>query len=226
MSYNSYIRFVAHIHQLAFDSLTQMPRKIRTTPRKLPRQDRSKVTVEAILTAAAHILTEDGYDNASTNRIAERAGVSIGSLYQYFPNKESIITALRECHVNEMMALVESTFNKSANHPIDVALHKLVKACIAAHAINPTLHQVLNEQVPRLNHSSGEAKIITQLREFLEQRRDQIQLRNLELTVFILERTIESLTHTAVIEHPEFLKESQLEEEITKLLLSYLVGQV
>lgn len=123
-----------------------------------------------------------------------------------------------------MMAIVESSLNKSANHPIDVALHELVKACIAAHAIDPTLHQVLNEQVPRLNHSSAEAKIIAQLRKFLEQRRDQIQLRNLELTVFILERTIESLTHAAVIEHPEFLKESQLEEEITKLLLSYLVG--
>jgi len=66
----------------------QMSRKPRTTPRKLPQQDRSKVTVEAILTAAAHILTEHGYDNTSTNRIAERAGVSIGSLYQYFPNKE------------------------------------------------------------------------------------------------------------------------------------------
>jgi AcrR family transcriptional regulator len=202
-----------------------MPGKIRTTPRKLPRQDRSKVTVEAILTAAAHILTEDGYDNASTNRIAERAGVSIGSLYQYFPNKESIMTALRESHVDEMIAIVESTLNKSANLPIDVALHELVKACIAAHAINPILHQVLNEQVPRVNHNSTEAKIVTLLREFLEQRRDQIQLRDFELTIFILGRTIESLTHAAVIEHPEFLKETQLEEEITKLLLSYLVGQ-
>ncbi len=203
---------------------TFMPRKIRTSPRKLPQQERSKVTVDAILTAAAHILTENGYDNASTNRIAERAGVSIGSLYQYFPNKEAIMTALRERHVNEMTEIVESALNKSANHPIEVALHELVKACVAAHAIDPTLHQVLNEQVPRLNHSSAEAQIITLLREFLEQRRDQIQLQNLELTVFILERTIESLTHAAVIEHPEFLKQEELEEEITKLLLSYLIG--
>lgn len=215
--------FVAHTHQLAFDSLTPMPRKTHTAPRKLPQQDRSRVTVEAILTAAAHILTEDGYDNASTNRIAERAGISIGSLYQYFPNKEAIITALRECHVNEMMAIVESALNQSANRPIDVALHELVKTCIAAHAIDPTLHQVLNEQVPRLNHSSAEVRIIALLHEFLEQRRDRIQVQNLELTVFILERTIESLTHAAVIEHPEFLQESQLEKEITRLLLSYLV---
>jgi len=56
-----------------------MPRKIPTIPRKLPQQDRSKVAVDAILTATARILTEEGYDKASTNRIAELAGVSIGS---------------------------------------------------------------------------------------------------------------------------------------------------
>lgn len=84
------------------------------------------------------------------------------------------------------------------------------------------LHQVLNEQVPRLNQSAAEAKIITLLRKFLEQRRDQTQVQNLELSVFILERSIESLTHAAVLEHPEFLKESQFEAEMTRLLWSYL----
>lgn len=180
------------------------------------------MTVEAILTAAAHILTEHGYDSASTNHIAQRAGVSIGSLYQYFPNKEAIMSALREQHVNEMVAIVESALYQSTHQPLEVALHQLVKACVAAHAINPMLHQVLNEQVPRLSQSAAEAKIITLLREFLKQRRDQTQVQNLELSVFILERSIESLTHAAVLEHPEFLKESQFEAEMTRLLWSYL----
>ncbi|MCG8364326.1 MAG: TetR/AcrR family transcriptional regulator [Pseudanabaenales cyanobacterium] len=202
-----------------------MPRKTRVTPRKLPKQDRSKMTVDAILTAAAHILTEDGYDTASTNRIAERAGVSIGSLYQYFPNKEAIMTAVKERHVDEMAEIVESTVNQTAQQPLKVALHELIKACVAAHLIAPTLHQVLNEQVPRLNQSSAEAKITLLLREFLVQRHDQIQVQNLELSVFILERTIESLVHAAVIDHPEFLQESQLEEEMTRVLLSFLSRQ-
>jgi AcrR family transcriptional regulator len=80
---------IVYSDQLAFDSPTQMPRKTCTTPRKLPQQDRSKVTVDAILTATAHILTQEGYDRTTTNRIAELAGVSIGSLYQYFPSKEA-----------------------------------------------------------------------------------------------------------------------------------------
>jgi AcrR family transcriptional regulator len=59
---------------------------ISTNPRKLPTQDRSKETVEAILQATAIVLKREGYDRASTRRVAEVAGVSVGSLYQYFPN--------------------------------------------------------------------------------------------------------------------------------------------
>jgi len=81
-----------------------MTRKTRTTPRKLPQQDRSKVTVDAILTATARIDSRR-YDRATTNRIAELAGVSIGSLYQYFPSKEALVTSLAEQHVNTMMAI-------------------------------------------------------------------------------------------------------------------------
>src|SRR5215217_1286103 len=72
---------------------------ISTNPRKLPTQDRSKETVEAILQATAIVLKREGYDRASTRRVAEVAGVSVGSLYQYFPNKESLVVALYNLHV-------------------------------------------------------------------------------------------------------------------------------
>lgn len=202
-----------------------MSRKIRTTPRKLPRQDRSKLTVDAILIATARILTDEGYDKASTNRIAELAGVSIGSLYQYFPNKEALVAALRERHANEMLEVVESKLRDFSNAPIEVGLSELVKACIAAHTVDPKLHKVLNEQVPRPSNTDAEVRILGLLHDYLTNRRDQIQPQNLELTAFILERTVESLTHAAVIDHPELLSQGQLEQEITNLLLSYLVGR-
>jgi thioester reductase-like protein len=124
-----------------------------------------------------------------------------------------------------MLDIIEAAFHQFGAHPLDVALYELVKACVAAHAINPALHRVLNEQVPRLNQTTAEAKITTLLREFLQQKRDRIQVQNLELTLFILKQTVESLTEAAVTDHPEFLKEGQLEEEITKMLLSYLFAQ-
>lgn len=200
-----------------------MPRKTRTTPRKLPQQDRSKVTVDAILTATARILTQEGYDRATTNRIADLAGVSIGSLYQYFPSQEALVTSLAEHHVNTMMAIIESNLKDRFSAPIDVVLHELVKACIAAHAVAPMLHKVLNEQVPRINNTNAQERVTALLRAYLELHRDQIQPQNLDLAVLILERTVEALTHTAVIDRPELLNDEQLEQEITTLLLSYLV---
>jgi len=71
---------------------------VQLSPRKAPRQSRSQATVTAILDATARILLERGYAAASTNAVAELAGVSVGSLYQYFPNKEALIAALQARH--------------------------------------------------------------------------------------------------------------------------------
>lgn len=214
--------FIAYIYQLAFDLLVHMPSKTRTTPRKLPQQERSKVTVDAILIATAHILTTEGYGKASTNKIAELAGVSIGSLYQYFPGKEALVTALAQHHVNTMMEIIESKLKDKFNAPIEVVLHELVAACIAAHAVDPVLHKVLSEQIPRISNTTVENRVTALLRAYLELHREQIQPQNLDLAVLILERTIEALTHTAVIERPELLNDGQMQQEITNLLLSYL----
>ena len=222
MSYNSYFTSVTRLHQLAFDALPKMPSK-STIPRKLPQQDRSKVTVDAILTATTRILIQLGYDKASTNRIAELAGVSIGSLYQYFPSKEALITSLAEHHANTMMEKIELKLQELFHAPIEIVICELVKACIAAHAIDPMLHKVLNEQVPRINNIDAEVRVTALLRAYLEQNRNQIEPQNLDLAVLIIERTVEALTHTAVIERPELLNDGQLEQEITNLLLSYLV---
>ena len=75
-----------------------MSREVPESARKTPRQERARATVDAILMAAAHILKNEGSGHLTTNRIAEVAGVSIGSLYQYFPNKVAVVAALRERH--------------------------------------------------------------------------------------------------------------------------------
>lgn len=199
-----------------------MAPKSQTNPRKLPQQDRSKFTVDAILTATAHILTEVGYDKASTNRIAERAGISIGSLYQYFPNKASLITALRDRHVSSMMEVIESKLSNLFDAPIAVVLPETVKASIAAHAIDPTLHKVLHEQVPRLSETEMENRMTNLLRSYLAKQCDRIDQQKLDYIAFVIERTIEALTHAAVIECSYLLQSGQLEQEINEMLLSYL----
>jgi AcrR family transcriptional regulator len=222
MSYYSYC-------QLAFDSGAFMPSKPVTTPRKLPRQDRSRVTVEAILEATARILVEEGYDRANTNRIAERAGISIGSLYQYFPNKESLMTALMEQHAQEMAELVATKLNRSFDSPLAIVIPEIVSAVVAAHAINPRLHQVLSEEIPRSARSpqmqQADERITKLLAAYLDRWRDLIYPQNIDLTVFILSRTVDTLCHAAVIEHPNFVSDSQFESEVSNLLLSYLTKE-
>jgi AcrR family transcriptional regulator len=203
-----------------------MPPKRSTNPRKQPQQDRSRVTVEAILEATTHILTAEGYEKANTNRIAKRAGISIGSLYQYFPNKESLMAALIEQHSNEMAELVETKLNNLFDSPLEIVVPELIRAVIAAHTINPRLHQVLSEEIPRLGKliqmEQAQARIAQILRSYLNRWSDSIEPQNLEMTVFILCRTVDALSHAAVIEYPDFVKDDRFEREVSNLLLSYL----
>ena len=78
-----------------------MPRRKLLKPRKSPSQSRAKETVDAILQAGAYILIRDGWEGFTTNRVAERAGVNIASLYQYFSNKESIAVELQRRHIEK-----------------------------------------------------------------------------------------------------------------------------
>src|SRR3954469_21497877 len=86
-------------------------------PRKKPRQQRATVTVDTIFEATIQVLLAHGFDKASTIRIAERAGVSVGTLYQYFPNKRALLAALVHRHVSdvvtETIAASESAHHKS-----------------------------------------------------------------------------------------------------------------
>src|SRR5687768_876510 len=114
-----------------------MPRRPATTARKTAIQDRSKATVDALLAATARVLVREGYDRASTNKIADAAGVSIGSLYQYFPSKEALVSAVIERHIGEMMDVVRSALARVAELPIPEAARELVRVMIDAHRIEP-----------------------------------------------------------------------------------------
>src|SRR5689334_20025487 len=104
-----------------------MTARARTLPRKAPHQERSRATVDAILAATARILVKDGYDRASTNKIAAAAGVSVGSLYQYFPSKEALVAALIEKHSAEMLEIFEAQATQLLGAPMDLAVREVVR---------------------------------------------------------------------------------------------------
>src|SRR5215471_3223116 len=106
-------------------------RKRRLSPRKTPRQERSLATVEAILEATADILVRDGYAKLTTNRIADRAGVNIASLYQYFPGKEAIVAELRRRHGTEQRAEVRRLLAERGAQSFEATIRSLVSTGVA-----------------------------------------------------------------------------------------------
>jgi AcrR family transcriptional regulator len=196
--------------------------------RKMPKQARAQATVDAILTATAELLVELGYDRTTTNAIARRAGVSIGSLYQYFPNKEALLTALCEFHMTEMTTLLIGEIAGLRGQPLDEAIRPLVKALLRAHAVAPALHRVFIEQVPRINGLERvqqlDRMLIDVLRSELERRPEKLRPRDLELAVFILVHSVQAVTHAAILERPDALSDDALADEICALVLRYLVA--
>jgi AcrR family transcriptional regulator len=196
-------------------------------PRKAPKQRRSRATVDAILTATAQVLVERGYDKATTNVIAKRAGVSIGSLYQYFPNKEALVTALCQRHSEHVCEQISTRLATTHDLPLPLALRGLIKLLLAHHAEEPELHRVLIEQVPRLSGFEQLAMVNCLLVETitadLQRRRETLRPRNLELAAFILVHSVQAVTHAAVLERPEALDDEALADEIVDLVRRYLV---
>src|ERR1044071_1213567 len=89
----------------------------RTVPRRIPRQPRAHLTRDAIIEAAAHLLATRGWDGSTTNHIAVRAGVSIGSLYKYFPNKASILAEVARRRIGAEVAAIAATLEEPAADP-------------------------------------------------------------------------------------------------------------
>ena len=206
-----------------------MARKVRTNPRKSASQERSRATVDTLLEATARVLINEGYDRASTNRIAEVAGVSIGSLYQYFPSKEALVAAVIDRHTQEISEATRDALVKAAARPIEVAAREFVSAGIDGHRVNPRLHGVLAEQIPRVGRLENiEANVregYALVRGYLEAHRDEIEVADLDLAAFVLVTVVEALTHAAVLRRPDILSDQKAQrfvDDVTRLVVRYL----
>jgi AcrR family transcriptional regulator len=204
-------------------------RRPQTSPRKTASQRRSRLTVDALVKATARVLIKEGYDRASTNKIAAMAGVSIGSLYQYFPSKEALVAAVVERHTQELSQVVRNALFAVGARPIEIGVRELIAAAIDAHRLDPKLHRVLAEEAPRIgrleNIETVERYARGFLRGYLEAHRSEIDVADLDLAAFIVVTTVEALTHSAVLRRPDVLADEKAGEfvnEVTRLVLRYL----
>jgi AcrR family transcriptional regulator len=201
-----------------------MAARPKTTPRKLPTQSRAKATVDNILKAAALVLVAEGFEKTTTNLVAKRAGISIGSLYQYFPSKEALVAALIERHAAEMRrALSEAIATSTATSP-EEATAAAVRALVQAHRVHPKLHAALLQQIPRVGRPQldafhREAERVVQ--GGLEAFGSSVRPTNAELAAFVLVHAFAGVTQTLLCERRKF-DAAEVVRELTAFVIGYL----
>lgn len=202
-------------------------RESRLAPRKAAKQERAQLTVEAILEAAAQVFERHGYAHATTNRIAERAGVSIGSLYQYFPNKDAILVALAQRHLAEGMAVMWPQVQRlSGEESWEEVLPGIVEAMVRMHAVAPMLHRCLFEEtrLPKAVRDELEAleDALVEVTATAIAADPSIARGDVQLAAAIVVNAIEGLTHRLVLRPQAGADRERVAREITTLVRAYL----
>jgi AcrR family transcriptional regulator len=137
--------------------------------RKKPRQARSRETVAVLVEAAAQVFSREGL-SATTNRIAERAGLSIGTLYQYFPDKDALLRAVAERHVADATRRLNAEFDRLRidTPPFDQTIRALLAVIVDEHRAQPRLHAVMHRLLP------GTARDLERMRDLEEHVVDEV----------------------------------------------------
>jgi AcrR family transcriptional regulator len=203
-----------------------MARKPSTAPRKQAKQARSKNTVAAILEATTQVLVRDGYARCTTNRVAERAGVSIASLYQYFPSKEALVAALIDEHLTEILQLQAERMLQLGDSPVAELICELAVAHVQMHRANPELHRVILEQVPGLERLKAvvefRRRTEAQVALLLAAHREQLQIADPTMTAFVLVNMIDALKQACLLDRAEYLNDPRFLDELRGLIKRYL----
>jgi AcrR family transcriptional regulator len=194
--------------------------------RRKPLQERSQVTVDAILEATARILVEEGYARASTNHIAERAGISIGSLYHYFAGKDAIVDALAERVAERQIAAMVGALDLHGGMSLEPAVRGLVAAAIASQRVEAQLAHALLTQCPREGREQVDRRWKQRLTELLAGQmlagQHPIRPARVELAAWVLVHAVFGVVRDAHAERPELVRGDALTDELTALALGYL----
>ena len=193
--------------------------------RKSPKQQRALATADAIVQATQQIIVKDGYKAATTNRIAETAGVSVGSLYQYFPNKQAIVRTLIQETVTNAAVRVRGTL-RDLMEPLEPALRQIMTMLLEVYKENDFILFHILDEVPELKEYTQNLAIeiythSTNLA-FLEQHQHELKVRDLKTSLLLIERATIHSIECYLDKNPTNITEEQFIDELTRMALNYL----
>lgn len=180
-------------------------KRTTTAPRRLPRSQLGAATVDAILAAVERILERDGMDRLTTNHVAELAGVSIGSLYQYFPNKEALIGALQDRYAEDTLTRVRAALESSEGQPIRTVIARIGEAVLAAKQNQRPIHRWLIDARTAAGvwerYRGWMDQHVELIAEFLA-KRDDVAVNDVHAAAFVVVHAAEGLIEAAT-ERPD-----------------------
>ncbi|MBX3191189.1 MAG: TetR/AcrR family transcriptional regulator [Labilithrix sp.] len=211
-----------------------MTRKTKNAPRNPPRQARSQATVSAIFDATTRILDREGAEAATTTRIAAVAGVSIGTLYQYFADRDAILDALQEREFDRALALMSDVLSDRhlARSP-RATVTAVVRGLGELYAACPGLQRALAIDALSTTHGGPkparveafDMRIIAIVRHFLGAMHATARRSNVEAAAFVVHHAVRAVMLARLLERPAGLDEKALEAELVDLVLRYLVEE-
>jgi AcrR family transcriptional regulator len=184
---------------------------------------RARQTIGVVLEAAARVLQREGYARATTNRIAEVAGVSVGTIYQYFADKDQIFDALIRRELEALQRLLEGIAWDPGESLAD-SLQRLLRSLVRARPDAPVLYRSLEQVTNALfRRRVGEARgsVTARVREFLVSHREEIRVPDLDVAAFVMVAAAEGVAVTA---SPAFYRERGA-DELATLFTRYLTGE-
>lgn len=202
----------------------------RLSPRKRPRQERAQQTVDALLQATAQVLSVRGWAGTTTNHIAKRAGVSIGTLYEYFPSKNALVNALMERHLDEAESRLSDLATGLSERPasLEAVVQAIVAAMVELHAASPRLHYVLFEEAPQTPSMQRRIRRMedTHTRTFADILPRLVSVADPDVSARVVVEVLETVTHRWIVSRDaEPLPRHRMQQELERLVLGYLRGQ-
>ncbi len=206
-----------------------MPRPLAQPARKQPRQARSQATVNAVLEATVQVLEREGVDAATTTRIAEVAGVSIGTLYQYFAHRDAIFNALQDREFDRALTLMQGVLSDgNLERTPRETVTAVVRGLAGLYRACPALHRLLAIEGLRVAKAERvyafDMRVVAIIRHFLAATGAPVRRKNVDAAAaFVAFQSVRATMLATLLERPPGLSEAELIDEIADLVLRYLV---
>ena len=194
----------------------------RALTRREPRQRRSRQTVEAVLEAVRRVVKRHGVEATTTNRIAEAAGVSIGSLYQYFPDKRAIFAALHDRHVDEVRHVIERTVADCTSASLEDFTRELVEGLANVHTEGAELHEIVSGTTPEGTRGFKNALQTTFEQVISRADQDRYAPDETQRILFVLPNMVEALVHGVAGQNRPVMTRNAAKDEAIRAVLVYL----